>query len=79
MWYLVSNIIDSTILMLLVYLPIVLAIIGIVSFICFLILKYKNNSKYFIFLMISISSFAIIGVIFLFFVIAGIIGFGPID
>jgi hypothetical protein len=79
MWYLVSNIIDSTIVMLLVYLPIVLAIIGIVSFICFLILKYKNNRKYFIFLMISISSFAIIGVIFLFFVIAGIIGFGPID
>ena len=74
-----SNIIDSTIVMLLVYLPIVLAIIGIVSFICFCILKYNNNKKYFIFLILSISCFAIIGIIFLFFVICGMIGFGPID
>lgn len=72
------NIIDSIIILLLVYLPIVLGIVGILSFICFLILKY-NKKKNFIFLILSITCFAMIGLIFLFFVIGGMTGFGPID
>ena len=73
------NMIDSIIILLLVYLPIVLGIIGILSFICFLILKFNNNKKKSIFLILSIICFTIIGAIFLFFVIGGMIGFGPID
>ena len=71
--------IDSIIILLLVYLPIVLGIIGILSFICFLILKFNNKKKKSIFLILSIICFAMIGLIFLFFVIGGMIGFGPID
>ena len=73
------NMIDSIIILLLVYLPIVLGIIGILSFICFLILKFNDNKKKSIFLILSIICFAIIGLIILFFVIGGMIGFGPID
>lgn len=73
------NIIDSIIILLLVYLPIVLGIVGILSFICFLILKCNNKKKNFIFLILSITCFAMIGLIFLFFVIGGMTGFGPID
>lgn len=79
MWNLLYNIIDSIIILLLVYLPIVLGIVGILSFICFLILKYNNKKKNFIFLILSITCFAMIGLIFLFFVIGGMTGFGPID
>lgn len=79
MWNLLYNIIDSIIILLLVYLPIVLGIVGILSFICFLILKCNNKKKNFIFLILSIICFAIIGFIFLFFAIGGMIGFGPID
>ena len=48
--------IDSIIILLLVYLPIVLGIIGILSFICFLILKFNNKKKKSIFLILSMTS-----------------------
>ena len=45
-----SNIIDLIIIMTLIYLPMAAVIVGVVSFILFLILKYNNNRKYIIFL-----------------------------
>ena len=74
-----SNIIDWIIIMTLIYLPMAAVIVGVVSFILFLILKYNNNRKYIIFLIISVICLFIIISVILFFIIGGLIGFGPID
>ena len=67
------------IIMTLLYLPMAAVIVGVVSFILFLILKYNNNRKYIIFLIISVICLFIIISVVLFFIIGGLIGFGPID
>lgn len=79
MWYLVSNSIELIIIIILTYLPMAAVIVGVVSFVCFLIFKHNNKKYHIIFLTLSTICLAIVIMVFLFFMIGGMIGFGPID